>query len=255
MRGEFIIMQKRKYYLFKPFLIVLFISIFMNLSINTVNASSFSRNLKRGMNGDDVRILQTSLKSMGFFDTEPTGYFGEITEVSVIKLQDSYGLSQDGIAGPNVFSVINKFIYGEADRSSTASRGEYDRADKHQRIVDTAKKYLGVSYVWGGASPSGFDSSGLIWYVYKQNGITLPRVSFDMYKEGTPVSKDELLPGDIVFFQGYAKGASHATIYAGNGNFIHSPSSGRTVSIDKLFENEYYWNPRFYGARRYINNN
>ena len=122
-----------------------------------------------------------------------------------------------------------------------------------QNIVNTAIKYLGAPYKWGATGPNAFDSSGLIWSTYKNNGITLPRVSFDMYNVGEPISKEELLPGDVVFFQGYKKGPSHATIFAGEGRFIHSPSAGKTVSIDKLLNDKYYWIPRYYGARRFIN--
>lgn len=125
-----------------------------------------------------------------------------------------------------------------------------------QNIVNTGLKYIGAPYKWGATGPNAFDSSGLIWSTYKNNGINLPRVSFDMYKAGESISKDELLPGDVVFFQGYKEGPSHATIFAGEGKFIHSPSAGKTVSIDNLLNDKYfknYWLPRYYGARRFIN--
>lgn len=238
-------MPKKRYAIPTLFVFILLLS----FSFNTITASAYSQTLKKGMSGSEVSELQAALKTMGFLDVAPTGYFGSITEDALIKMQARYGLEKDGIAGQAVFSVIEK------QPAQKSSRGSFDRSDKRQQIIDTAKKYLGVPYVWGKAGPSGFDSSGLIWYVFGKNDITLPRVSFDMYKEGTPISKDELLPGDIVFFQGYAKGPSHATIYAGNGNFIHSPSTGKNVSIGRLFEDEYYWSSRFYGARRYINDN
>ncbi|MDK2809469.1 MAG: peptidoglycan DL-endopeptidase CwlO [Petroclostridium sp.] len=123
--------------------------------------------------------------------------------------------------------------------------------DKRQLIVQTAMKYLGVPYRWGGANPSGFDSSGIIWYTFKENGIQLPRVSFDMYKVGRPISKEELLPGDLVFFEGYAPGPSHGVIYIGDGKFVHSPRTGKTVSIGRI-DDPYYYAPRYYGARRVI---
>lgn len=244
-------MRKKKYTLITLFLAVLFIS----FVFNTVAVYADSLTLKKGMSGNEVLKLQQFLKTSGFLDVEPTGYFGEKTEVAVIKLQSRYDLAQDGIAGKDVYSVITKQEDKKAERGKTVSRGDSDRGDIRQRIIETAKKYIGVPYIWGKASPSGFDSSGLIWYVFKKNGITLPRVSFDIFKAGKSISKEELLPGDIVFFQGYAKGPSHGTIYAGNGNFIHSPSTGKTVSISRLFDDKYYWYPRFYGARRYISDN
>jgi cell wall-associated NlpC family hydrolase len=122
---------------------------------------------------------------------------------------------------------------------------------KRQQIVETALKYQGVPYRWGGTGPSGFDSSGFIWYVFRENGIQLPRVSFDMYKAGVAVSKEELLPGDLVFFEGYRPGPSHGTIYIGDGKFIHSPSTGGCVNICSI-DDPYYWASRYYGARRVI---
>ncbi|MFZ5968430.1 MAG: NlpC/P60 family protein [Bacillota bacterium] len=138
---------------------------------------------------------------------------------------------------------------------SLVSRGGKERItveeNKRQQIVDTAMQYIGVPYKWGGTSPSGFDSSGFVWYVFKQNGIQLPRVSFDIFKAGKSISKEELLPGDLVFFEGYRPGPSHGTIYIGEGKFIHSPSTGKTVLISEL-DDTYYWKSRFYSGLRVI---
>lgn len=103
-------------------------------------------------------------------------------------------------------------------------------------------------------SPEGFDSSGFIGYVYKENGISLPRVSFDIYDKGKPISKDELLPGDLIFFEGYRPGPSHGTLYIGNNKIIHSPTEGKTVSISTITDTN-YWGKQFYGAIRYIEEN
>jgi cell wall-associated NlpC family hydrolase len=72
-----------------------------------------------------------------------------------------------------------------------------------------------------------------------------------MYKVGKAISKEELLPGDIVFFEGYASGPSHAVVFIGDGKFVHSPSTGKTVSIGSI-DDPYYYGPRYYGARRVI---
>ena len=116
-------------------------------------------------------------------------------------------------------------------------------------ILAEAKKYLGTPYVFGGASPSGFDCSGFVYYVLKQLGFSPYRTPADQYKQGTSVSKDHLKPGDIVFFANtYASGISHVGIYAGNGQFIHAPNSRSTVSYSDLTSG--YWANHYYGARR-----
>ena len=97
-----------------------------------------------------------------------------------------------------------------------------------EQIVATAMKYLGVPYVWGGTTPYGFDCSGLVQYVYAENGISIPRVTYTQQAAATPVSFDDLQPGDLVFW-GYS--AYHVGIYIGNGQYIHSPSPGKSVCI------------------------
>ena len=118
-----------------------------------------------------------------------------------------------------------------------------------QQILAEAKKYLGTPYVYGGASPSGFDCSGFVYYVLKQVGYSPYRTPADQYNMGTYVEKSDLQPGDIVFFAGtYASGISHVGIYAGNGQFIHSPNSRSPVSYSDLTSG--YWANHYYGARR-----
>lgn len=97
-----------------------------------------------------------------------------------------------------------------------------------EQIVATAMKYLGVPYVWGGTTPYGFDCSGLVQYVYAENGISIPRVTYTQQAAATPVSFDDLQPGDLVFW-GYS--AYHVGIYIGNGQYIHAPAPGQSVCI------------------------
>jgi len=112
-------------------------------------------------------------------------------------------------------------------------------------ILAKAQEYLGVPYVWGGTTPSGFDCSGFTYYVLNQVGLKSPRNMPGQYALGTPVEKDELLPGDIVFFENtYTTGLSHVGIYAGDGQFIHAPSAGRVVSygdLNSAYNIAHYW--------------
>ena len=116
-------------------------------------------------------------------------------------------------------------------------------------ILAEAEKYLGAPYVAGGASPSGFDCSGFVYYVLKQVGYSPYRTPTAQYNQGTAVSKSALQAGDIVFFANtYGSGISHVGIYAGGGRFIHAPNSRSTVSYSDLTSG--YWANHYYGARR-----
>lgn len=118
------------------------------------------------------------------------------------------------------------------------------------RIIATAKQYIGVPYVWGGTSPSGFDCSGLVQYVFRQHGIQLNRTTVTQYRQGVYVDRANLQKGDLVFFQNtYTTGISHVGIYIGNGQFIHA-SSSRGVMISELSNT--YWASHYYGARRVL---
>ena len=117
------------------------------------------------------------------------------------------------------------------------------------KIIKTAKKYIGVPYKWGGTTPKGFDCSGYVQYVFNKHGIELPRTSREQYYTGYKVSKSNLQPGDLVFFNTSGKGVSHVGIYIGDGDFIHSASSKGIVIAD-LFGN--YWSSYYLGARRVL---
>lgn len=139
------------------------------------------------------------------------------------------------------------WIFGElvttrkslASRGSSASRSGSERSDRsgdlRQQVVNYAKKYLGVKYVWGGTSPNGFDCSGLVQYVYRQFGIKLNRVAADQARQGTKVTRAQLKAGDLVFFN-TSSGSSidHVGIYIGNNQFLHAASGRGKVLIDPL---------------------
>jgi cell wall-associated NlpC family hydrolase len=110
-------------------------------------------------------------------------------------------------------------------------------------VVGIAMRYLGTPYVWGGASPGGFDCSGFVMYVFSQIGVSLPHNAAAQYGYGAPVSRDALQPGDLVFFDGLG----HVGIYVGGGSFIHAPHTGDVVKVSSLSG---WYSSTFVGARR-----
>ncbi|WP_321401775.1 C40 family peptidase [Maridesulfovibrio sp.] len=126
------------------------------------------------------------------------------------------------------------------------------RTSKGSRVVSTARSLLGIPYKWGGRSPqTGFDCSGFVWYVFNQYGINLPRSSSQLLSVGRPADKSSIRPGDILIYKVSKKGKSlHAAIATGSGTFVHSPSSGKTVS--EVSMSGPYWRGRLIGVRRVL---
>ncbi|MGH2936460.1 MAG: NlpC/P60 family protein [Gaiellaceae bacterium] len=115
---------------------------------------------------------------------------------------------------------------------------------QYSGVVSIAMQYLGVPYVWGGSSPAGFDCSGFVAYVYAQVGVSLPHYTGAQWLAGVPVSRSDLQPGDLVFFDGLG----HVGIYVGGDQFVHAPHSGDVVKIDSL--SEAWYASTYDGARR-----
>jgi cell wall-associated NlpC family hydrolase len=112
----------------------------------------------------------------------------------------------------------------------------------HPEAATIALRYLGIPYVWGGASPSGFDCSGLVMYVFAQLGISLPHFAAAQFGLGSPVARSDLQPGDLVFFDGL----NHVGIYIGGGEMVHAPQTGDVVKIEAISD----FGSGYVGARR-----
>ena len=117
-----------------------------------------------------------------------------------------------------------------------------------EQIVAFAEQFLGTPYVWAGSSPSGFDCSGFVSYVFKNFGYTVNRTAASMYTNGVAVDKSELQIGDAVFFASSSESIGHVGIYIGDGEFIHSSSGCGYVTISGLDES--YYSRMYVGARR-----
>lgn len=118
-----------------------------------------------------------------------------------------------------------------------------------EQAASMATEQLGAPYLFGGATPQGFDCSGLVRYVFGTLGIAVPRTASEQLQRAEPVPQDRLQSGDLVFFRMAADRVDHVGIYVGQGEFIHAPRSGRPVSRDSLAEP--YFLRRYAGAGRY----
>lgn len=114
-------------------------------------------------------------------------------------------------------------------------------------VLKTCRSYMGTPYVWGGEQPGGFDCSGYVQYVWAKHGYRIPRTADIQYNVGDPVKRGKEKPGDLVFFETYAPGASHVGVYLGRGYFIHA-SSSRGVTVDRLATD--FFAQRYLGAKR-----
>lgn len=116
-----------------------------------------------------------------------------------------------------------------------------------EQIVHSAMAMMGAPYRYGGATPSGFDCSGLVVYSYKKAGVKIPRTSHEQYRKAKPVAVNAARPGDLVFF-GTNHKVSHVGIYLGDDEFIHAPEAGQSVKISSIQED--YYRAHFAGIGR-----
>ena len=148
--------------------------------------------------------------------------------------------------------LIDRFFIVFPDDYTAARIKQTGTGDLRSELVRTARRFIGTPYRWGGTTAeNGFDCSGLTMVAYRLNGLNLPRVSRNQYKAGRRVAKAELRPGDLVFFAtNGGKRVTHVGMYAGNGEFIHAPRTGKKVRVEKL-SNKFFART-YVGARTYL---
>ena len=185
-------------------------------------------------------------------DSAIVGTAKEGEEVVIVARESGWlkVLLSDGKVG----WIAEELIESRAERELNGGQGgsgsvELGGSDMGNKIAQTAMRYLGRPYVRGAEGPGSFDCSGFTQFVHSQFGIPLKRTAGGQYRQGTPVDRDSLRPGDVVVFSNtYKAGISHVGIYIGNGNFVHAANSRSGVRISALDSS--YYASRYSGARR-----
>lgn len=214
--------------------------LFMVFSLISTLSYASGIQFREGDHGKDVAEIQVKLKEQGYYKNKIDGQFTKEITRAVKKFQKQKKLASDGIVEEKTYlALIGKPITSNNGNSNS----------KLKKITDMALGVIGVPYKWGGVTPKGFDCSGLTWYVFDKNAISLPRTADVQYKAGQAVGRGNLQQGDLVFFTTYEPGASHCGIYLGDGKFVHS-SSSLGVMVSHLSDS--YWKTRYLGARRMI---
>ncbi|HAT39969.1 C40 family peptidase [Polynucleobacter necessarius] len=160
------------------------------------------------------------------------------------QASDSAASADSALPKESMFQAGKSYIFRVSDRLADTVTG------KSEDLINRAMEVIGVRYRWDTELPqSGLDGSGFVGYVFKDKlGFLLPCKSTQMSRVGKPITREELQPGDLVFFNTMRLTFSHVGIYVGDNKFIHSPSKGTNVRVDDL--GSLYWDKRFDGARR-----
>lgn len=206
----------------------------------TIQVGAFSTT-ERAANYSD-RLAATGLDTYYFIDTDGLCKVRfERFETKAAARRRAVDLQTRG--------VIDDFYIARPGPSGRLSNA---RENLQDGLVQTARRFIGTPYRWGGESArSGFDCSGLTMTVYRLNGLELPRNSRAQFQTGRPVPRDALQRGDLVFFATGRRGrVSHVGVYSGHGKFIHAPGRGKTIRTASLSNG--YFTARYAGARRYL---
>jgi cell wall-associated NlpC family hydrolase len=148
---------------------------------------------------------------------------------------------------PEPFPTPSRRPSTPAPPAPVATSGTLPASDGSS-ITSTALSLRGTPYRDGGSDPRGFDCSGFVEYVFGRHGINVPRTVDELYRAGTPVERDAVHAGDLLFFSTTAPGATHVGMAIGGDEFVHAPSAAGVVRVERFSGS--YWSPRFVGARR-----
>lgn len=212
---------------------------------STSNNNNNNNNENIGLDKGKIINVETNLRVRGSMDVSSNivGYLTSNQTVDILSRSgdwykirfDTYSVKKEGF-------VQSKYIEAFKDTGTTSDNGS--------KVVQEAKKYIGIDYLWGGSTPVGFDCSGLTSYVYKKFNINIGRTTWEQIKNGKVVPTSGMKEGDLIFFGSSSdpNNPTHVGMYVGNGSFLHSPKRGEKVTITKLSD----YKGHIIQANRYI---
>jgi len=187
--------------------------------------------------GGDARmqLLQTLMQSNAQFASGQSGQSGQsgaspslLPALLAARMASGQSQGSQGVSGAPV--------HAQTPSGKAVSGG----------AADIAQHFIGTPYLWGGSKPGGFDCSGLLQFAYGKTGVNVPRTTYEQYKTGTPIGKNQLQRGDAVYFEPGKSGPGHSGMYLGNDKFIEAPHTGANVRVSTLSSR-----PDYVGARRF----
>ena len=207
--------------------------------------------VKKGEDEGYIRSLYVSEEAPVIEVEEPVVSNVQTSNTQSNSVQSSTSSSSSNNSTNSSNGQAQKPAQKPAQNNNTSYNPPASSTSSVQAVLNLAYSKIGSPYVWGAEGPNSFDCSGFTSYVFRNAaGVSLPRTSSAQSGYGRTVSKSNLQAGDLVFFNTSGKGVSHVGIYVGGGKMIHSPSSGKTVSVTSI--NSSYYSSRFVTAKRVL---
>lgn len=210
-----------------------------------------------GMKSEDVKIVQSALQYFGYYTAEIDGLYGPLTKKALEIAEENHDIDLSTKVARESLEQLYEDVEEEITEQQTVEKQQKKEVKQpevkkvsststtNSNIIQTAQSLLGSPYVWGGTSPTGFDCSGFVQFVYQAEDRVIPRTVTDIWNFAKPVDSPSV--GDLVFFETYKAGPSHLGIYIGNNQFIHA---GLTNGVEISNLNVDYWKKRYIGAKR-----
>lgn len=209
---------------------------------------SLPEKIDSSMDHESISLIQGVLYYFGYYTGEIDGIYGPLTKHAVALADEKHNLNLTEKLRKEPIQQIVKELkeeLPEVKKLESKDKSEIKIINATERILNTARSLVGSPYHWGGTTPSGFDCSGFIQYIFKEQNILIPRTVSDIWNFSSPISTPSV--GDLVFFETYKAGPSHLGIYIGKDQFIHA---GLSKGVEIANMNQQYWRERYLGAKR-----